>query len=316
MFLYLVAPPLFKTVSHFMNSLVQTTGVLHNFCAFPGATFPPTSWISPKKSLKSQNLRHWEKQPETLFFFFSGTLPTTTHFGWFQDASSWLPFDTGGRIGPLRLVLAALLALDAHRRPAASDLLDNPVFRRQARSTLGFFQVPGENDGKISNGKKRPVSNGDHENYCHFLGWLNQSWYKCCGWFWDISLARNCLGLAIYSDPCWRVKGCNQTGCKVIFGWEPTCCQVWTTLKLKWNWKNCKVSRWWFQTVLIFAPKNWKRFSFWRAYFFRWVETRKPPTTYFGLLCKRSFPFRRLPGRYDVRMFLKVVSLILRHPQS
>jgi len=77
-----------------------------------------------------------------------------THFGWFQDASSWLPFDTGGRIGPLRLVLAALLALDAHRRPAASDLLDNPVFRRQARSSLGFFQVPGENDGKISNGKK------------------------------------------------------------------------------------------------------------------------------------------------------------------
>eukprot|EP00434_Breviolum_minutum_P002541 symbB.v1.2.002250.t1/scaffold92.1/size545918/7 len=53
-----------------------------------------------------------------------------------EDASSWLPFDTGGRIGPLRLVLAALLALDAHRRPAASDLLDNPVFRRQARRYL------------------------------------------------------------------------------------------------------------------------------------------------------------------------------------
>lgn len=53
-----------------------------------------------------------------------------------EDASSWLPFDEGGRIGPLRLVLAALLALDAHRRPAASDLLENPVFRRQARRYL------------------------------------------------------------------------------------------------------------------------------------------------------------------------------------
>lgn len=53
-----------------------------------------------------------------------------------EDASSWLPFDAGGRIGPLRLVLAALLALDAHRRPATTDLLENPVFRRQARRYL------------------------------------------------------------------------------------------------------------------------------------------------------------------------------------
>ncbi|CAE7529603.1 iksA [Symbiodinium natans] len=53
-----------------------------------------------------------------------------------EDASGWLPFDTGGRIGPLRLVLAALLALDARRRPAATDLLENPVFRRQARRYL------------------------------------------------------------------------------------------------------------------------------------------------------------------------------------
>eukprot|EP00438_Fugacium_kawagutii_P022736 Skav234318 [mRNA] locus=scaffold3847:24161:32648:- [translate_table: standard] len=45
----------------------------------------------------------------------------------FADASSWLPFDAGGRIGPLRLVLAALLALDAQRRPATTDLLENPV---------------------------------------------------------------------------------------------------------------------------------------------------------------------------------------------
>ncbi|CAJ1428659.1 unnamed protein product [Effrenium voratum] len=53
-----------------------------------------------------------------------------------EDASSWLPFDAGGRIGPLRLVLAALLALDARRRPATADLLENPVFRRQARRYL------------------------------------------------------------------------------------------------------------------------------------------------------------------------------------
>ena len=53
-----------------------------------------------------------------------------------EDASSWLPFDAGGRIGPLRLVLAALLALDARRRPATTDLLENPVFRRQARRYL------------------------------------------------------------------------------------------------------------------------------------------------------------------------------------
>lgn len=112
----------------------------HNFCSFPGATFPPTSWISPKKIFKKP------KSDETLGKLQRHFAIFTTHFGWFQDASSWLPFDTGGRIGPLRLVLAALLALDAHRRPAASDLLDNPVFRRQARSSLGFFQVPGEND--------------------------------------------------------------------------------------------------------------------------------------------------------------------------
>jgi len=47
-------------------------------------------------------------------------------------AEEWLPPDVEGRLGPLRLVLAALLAVDADRRPAASNLLDNPVFRRQA----------------------------------------------------------------------------------------------------------------------------------------------------------------------------------------
>ena len=66
-----------------------------------------------------------------------------------QDASSWLPFDTGGRIGPLRLVLAALLALDAHRRPAASDLLENPVFRRQARSGFASGYRSGHRNGSF-----------------------------------------------------------------------------------------------------------------------------------------------------------------------
>lgn len=49
-----------------------------------------------------------------------------------EDAMAWLPPDTGGRLGPLRLVLAALLAFDAGRRPFATDLLENPVFRSQA----------------------------------------------------------------------------------------------------------------------------------------------------------------------------------------
>ncbi|CAE7650709.1 iksA [Symbiodinium pilosum] len=64
-----------------------------------------------------------------------------------EDASGWLPFDTGGRIGPLRLVLAALLALDARRRPAATDLLENPVFRRQARRYLRKAADVGETQG-------------------------------------------------------------------------------------------------------------------------------------------------------------------------
>merc|ERR1712218_149339 len=57
-----------------------------------------------------------------------------------EAATAWLPPDVGGArargqagcIGPLRLVLAALLALDPNRRPATGDLLENPVFRRQA----------------------------------------------------------------------------------------------------------------------------------------------------------------------------------------
>jgi len=48
------------------------------------------------------------------------------------DSSSWLPRDEGGRLGPLPLVLAALLELRPERRPSATDLLENPTFRRQA----------------------------------------------------------------------------------------------------------------------------------------------------------------------------------------
>jgi len=49
-----------------------------------------------------------------------------------EDAAAWLPQDVGGRVGPLRMVTAALLAFDVDRRPAATDLLENPVFRAQA----------------------------------------------------------------------------------------------------------------------------------------------------------------------------------------
>jgi len=48
------------------------------------------------------------------------------------SAEEWLPLDDGGRLGPLRLVLAALLTIDTERRPAASDLLENPSFRAHA----------------------------------------------------------------------------------------------------------------------------------------------------------------------------------------
>eukprot|EP00930_Biecheleria_cincta_P047577 TRINITY_DN33003_c0_g1_i1.p1 TRINITY_DN33003_c0_g1~~TRINITY_DN33003_c0_g1_i1.p1 ORF type:complete len:891 (-),score=140.13 TRINITY_DN33003_c0_g1_i1:92-2764(-) len=56
-----------------------------------------------------------------------------------EAAAAWLPPDIrgaqarlrGGRLGPLRLVLAALLSCDAGRRPAANDLLENPIFRGQ-----------------------------------------------------------------------------------------------------------------------------------------------------------------------------------------
>lgn len=57
-----------------------------------------------------------------------------------ESAAAWLPADVsgapmksrGGRLGSLRLVLAALLTIDADRRPTATDLLENVVFRGQA----------------------------------------------------------------------------------------------------------------------------------------------------------------------------------------
>lgn len=49
-----------------------------------------------------------------------------------DEAAEWLPPDCGGRLGPLRLVMSALLAFDAEKRPGTTDLLENPVFRGQA----------------------------------------------------------------------------------------------------------------------------------------------------------------------------------------
>jgi len=50
-----------------------------------------------------------------------------------RDAEVWLPPDPTGRLGSLRLVAAALLAFDVTRRPAATDLLENPSFRADAK---------------------------------------------------------------------------------------------------------------------------------------------------------------------------------------
>jgi serine/threonine protein kinase len=57
-----------------------------------------------------------------------------------EAAAAWLPPDSsstqvrarGGRLGSLRLVVAALLAIDPTRRPIATDLLENAIFRGQA----------------------------------------------------------------------------------------------------------------------------------------------------------------------------------------
>mmetsp|Transcript_54026 Transcript_54026/g.128705 ORF Transcript_54026/g.128705 Transcript_54026/m.128705 type:complete len:753 (-) Transcript_54026:81-2339(-) len=49
-----------------------------------------------------------------------------------NGAATWVPVDEDGRLGPLRLVVSALLAFDPARRPAAIDLMENPTFRHQA----------------------------------------------------------------------------------------------------------------------------------------------------------------------------------------
>eukprot|EP00927_Polykrikos_kofoidii_P036005 TRINITY_DN30459_c0_g1_i1.p1 TRINITY_DN30459_c0_g1~~TRINITY_DN30459_c0_g1_i1.p1 ORF type:complete len:757 (+),score=129.41 TRINITY_DN30459_c0_g1_i1:143-2272(+) len=49
-----------------------------------------------------------------------------------HDGTDWLPPEPGVRLGPLRHVTTALLNVDADRRPATTDLLENPVFRSQA----------------------------------------------------------------------------------------------------------------------------------------------------------------------------------------
>lgn len=52
--------------------------------------------------------------------------------GQLGDPAGWLPRDPSGRLGSLRLVVAALLSLDEGRRPEATDLLENPSFRAEA----------------------------------------------------------------------------------------------------------------------------------------------------------------------------------------
>jgi len=59
-----------------------------------------------------------------------------------EAESSWLPADVGSRLGTLRLVLAALLELDAARRPSATDLVENPAFRGQAARFTRRFGDP------------------------------------------------------------------------------------------------------------------------------------------------------------------------------
>jgi len=61
-----------------------------------------------------------------------------------ESVAAWLPPDVsgaqikvrGGRLGSLRMVVAALLAIDPVRRPTATDLLENNVFRGQATRHL------------------------------------------------------------------------------------------------------------------------------------------------------------------------------------
>lgn len=72
------------------------------------------------------------------------TAPLLTGGDRAEAAAAWLPKDVsgpqararGGRLGSLRLILAALLAIDPVRRPTATDLLENAIFRGQAMRHL------------------------------------------------------------------------------------------------------------------------------------------------------------------------------------
>ena len=270
----------------------------HNFCSFPSATFPPTSWIFKKSKI-------WDTGKN------SGTLPFSRHI---SVGSRTLPVGYPS----IRAVVSVPYAWSWRpcwrsmrtdgRRPAICWIIRSSEDKHGAPWVLHFYR--GKMMGRFQTEKKRHVSKWRSWKLLPvFLGGLNQTWYKCRGSFWDISLARNCLGLAIYSDPCWRVKGCNQTG-------EPTCCQVWPTLKLKCNWKNCKISRWWFQTVLIFTRKTWKRFSFWRAYFSDGLKQGNHQPHISGFFAKGVSLLEGFQKDMMLRWFLKVESLILRHPHS
>lgn len=164
MFLYLVAPPLFKTVSHFMNSLVQTTRVSTTFVLFLVRHFLLLLEFHPKKSLKSQNLmRHWEN--------YSGTLPFSRHI---SVGSRTLPVGYPS----IRAVVSVPYAWSWQpcwrsmrtdgRRPAICWIIRSSEDKHGAAWV--FFKYRGKMIGKIyPRKKKRPVSNGDHENYCHFF---------------------------------------------------------------------------------------------------------------------------------------------------
>lgn len=60
------------------------------------------------------------------------------------DPSDWLPRDSSGRLGSLRLVLAALLSFDPELRPTATDLLENPIFRAQALRQVQRGRAPSD----------------------------------------------------------------------------------------------------------------------------------------------------------------------------
>ena len=119
----------------------------HNFCSFPGATFPPTSWISPTKIFKKANIWDTGKFPAALclshdtFRWETRTLPVgypsiravvSVPYAW-SWRPCWRSMRTDGR------------------RPAICWIIRSSEDKHGAPWVL---QVVGENDGKISNGKK------------------------------------------------------------------------------------------------------------------------------------------------------------------